>query len=492
MQIIANRQCYHTADERQYNPTMKSFCLPERGCHVLLILMIAVTIIAILVAKAPYLHDFAEWLYQGRILSALWQDPTAVATFYIKPFPVPNSLATVLLASFGSVLPAIWAGKLFLISLLVAWYFVIRMFVDRQLPTQWRFAASLVIYVLAALSTFFWYGYVSYQLGLLLFVWFLAVYQKSTPIWVIALFGILVFFAHAAIFGVFGLLLGVHWLMTRRHAIIVGLIPATVCGAWFVVGRYLSRLPAQAIDASWTSLTETLIYKSGYPAMLGPFKNFLLADGSSLYDTTPWLYWIGFGANFAVALLLGLLVVYVLFRYFARTRTEGFSKHLSAKLVSAKLASAKLELTLAVTSTFLILAYIVAPYGFFGLINLGGRLLIPLVLLALLLGKENSRAIVQLLVLPSMLLGLLTSGSYLYLMNQTRQPEFATVIAITKKPASGQSVFEYNQELYAATSYRYFNYRVFAFSHRFEQIEKQKFTHLAFKTGMLTEQANVR
>lgn len=461
---------------------MNSSCQPQRAYHVVLILIIAVTISAILVAKAPYLHDFAEWLYQGQILSALWQNPTAVTTFYIKPFPVPNSLATVLLAAFGSILPAIWAGKLFLISLLVAWYFVIRIFVDRQLPPQWRFASCLVIYVLAALPTFFWYGFISYQLGLLLFVWFLAVYQASTPPWVIALFGVLMFFAHAAIFGIFGVLLGIHWLMTRRHAIIIGLIPATVCGAWFVVGRHLSGLPAQQMDASWTSLTEALLYKSGYPAMLGPFKNFLLADGSSLYDATAWIYWSGFGVNFAVALLLGLLVVYVLFRYFNRTRAEGFSKA----------PSAKLELTLAVTLACLILAYIVAPYDFFGLINPGGRLLIPMLLLALVLGKEHSRVIIQLLVLPGVLLGLLTSGSYLYLMNQTRQSEFVTVIASSINPAPGQSVFEFNQELYAASHYRYFNYRVFAFSHRFEQIEKQEFTHLAFKTGMLAEKANVR
>lgn len=461
---------------------MNNSSQPQRAIRVVLILIIAVTISAILVAKAPYLHDFAEWLYQGQILSALWQNPTAVTAFYIKPFPVPNSLATVLLAVFGSMLPAIWAGKVFLISLLGAWYFVIRIFVDRQLPPRWRFASSLVIYVLAALPTFFWYGFISYQLGLLLFVWFLAVYQANTPTWVIALLGVLMFFAHAAIFGVFGVLLGVHWLITRRHAIIIGLIPATVCGAWFVIGRHLSRLPAQQLDANWTSLTEALLYKGGYPAMLGPFKNFLLADGSGLYDATPWIYWMGFGVNFAVALLLGLLVVYVLFRYFERIRADGFSKA----------PSAKLELTLAVSLACLILAYIVAPYDFFGLINPGGRLLIPMVLLALALGKEHSRVIIQLLVLPAVLLGLLTSGSYLHLMNQTRQSEFVTVIASSKKPAPGQSVFEFNQELYAASHYRYFNYRVFAFSHRFEQIEKQEFTHLAFKTGMLAEKANVR
>jgi hypothetical protein len=55
------------------------------------------------------------------------------------------------------------------------------------------------------------------------------------------------------------------------------------------------------------------------------------------------------------------------------------------------------------------------------------------------------------------------------------------------KTQPSDSVFDFNDQLYAATRYKYFNYRVFAFSQRFEEIEKQQYGPTSFRTGMITE-----
>jgi hypothetical protein len=55
----------------------------------------------------------------------------------------------------------------------------------------------------------------------------------------------------------------------------------------------------------------------------------------------------------------------------------------------------------------------------------------------------------------------------------------------TEKHLPSGSVFEFNQKLNASTRYKYFNYRLFAFSRRFEQIESQQYQGLTFRQAML-------
>lgn len=51
-------------------------------------------------------------------------------------------------------------------------------------------------------------------------------------------------------------------------------------------------------------------------------------------------------------------------------------------------------------------------------------------------------------------------------------------------PPTG-SVLAFNDWLYTNTSYRYFNYRIFSFSGRFEDMEVNRYQGLGFDTGLL-------
>jgi len=130
---------------------------------------------------------------------------------------------------------------------------------------------------------------------------------------------------------------------------------------------------------------------------------------------------------------------------------------------------------------------LIAPYHFFGLINAGGRLLIPILLMAFMLGGGMVHPLIRILVWPIALFSLISSGSYLYLMAQTQRPEFAPVELSSVRTTPSDSVFDFNRQLYAATRYKYFNYQVFAFAQRFEQIESEQYGQLVFRTGMLIE-----
>jgi len=440
--------------------------------NLLLITLIGLNILAIIIGRAPYLHDFAEWLYQGQIVKALLFDPASVSQFTPASYPVPNSLVTVLLAGLSLVFKPLWAGKVFLILMLLAWYGVIRLFTGRFVDGQWRSAATLLLYALIALATFYWYGFVSYQLALLLLTWFFASYREDTTAPVIAAFGLAIFFAHAIMFLVFGLFLGISLLLKWRNAVVAGLLPATACSLWFLVGRYLAKVEPQTLDATWSGVREALVYKAGYPAMLGPFKNFLLPDGSSLLESHAWVYWPGFIVNFAVAAALGVLILVVLRNYLKDAR-QGNREH------------GGLPTVWAITLLVIILFYLLSPYHFFGLVNAGGRVLIPLMLLAFMLGGVSARPFVRLIIWPVVVFAFITSGSYFYLMLQTRQAEFSPTTMAIVAVSPSNSVLDFNQQLYAATRYQYFNYRIFAFAHRFEQIESQQFHGLTFRHGML-------
>jgi len=438
----------------------------------LLIALVALTMLAVIAGHAPYLHDFAEWLYQGQIVRQSLLDPGSVSGFTLANYPVPNSLVTMLLAAMSLVLEPIWAGKVFLILTLLAWYGVIRLFCHRFVEPRWRGMVSLFLFAIYALAPFFWYGFVSYQTALLLVTWFFAIYRPETRPWIIAIFGVAIFFAHAIVFLVFGLFLGVNLLARWNWKVVMALLPATACALWFLAGRHYAQVVPQRIDADWSGLREALIYKAGYPAMLGPFKNFIQPDGSSLLENLGWIYWPGLLVNFSVAAVLGWLVLRAPWAHYRGQ-------------LSGKTEPPQLRMAWAASMVMIMVFYLFAPYHFFGLVNAGGRVLLPLILMAFMLGERLTIPLVRIAIWPVILFAFITSGSYLHLMLQSRAPSFSphATSGIQIRPTG--SVLDFNAQLYASTRYKYFNYRVFSFARRFDQIESGDYRELTLRNGMV-------
>jgi hypothetical protein len=250
--------------------------------------------------------------------------------------------------------------------LLIGWYFVLLKFVRQFGSTADSAAILFVLFSLVGLSNFFWTGFVSYQLALLLLTLFLIRFRPSMPATELAAFAVLIFLSHAMIFLVFLLLVLLEMFnSSRRMRWALALVPAGILSLWFVMGRSMAGFISPLADAAMAGWKEAVIYKLGYPLMLGPFKNLLQPDMTSLVDNMPWLYWAGFLANVLVVSGIGVFILHVVWE-----RAKGSTENAAGDTLPGQ--------TLHIAAWVLLLFYLFAPYNFFGLINPAGRITIPL------------------------------------------------------------------------------------------------------------------
>lgn len=432
-------------------------------------------------ASAPYLHDFGEWVYQSRVLTLYWTQPDQVSGFQWTGYPVPNMLAILIMAILGLISPAILAAKIFLSLLLMAWYLVLRKFVHQLGNDVNPNALLFVLFSLVGLSNFFWTGFVSYQLALLLLTVFLTRFKPAITATELSVFALLIFLSHAMVFLVFVLLIALETPRTSRPwRYLLALTPSATLALWFVLGRHLSGYVAPLADASLAGWKEAIIYKLGYPLMLGPFKNLLQPDLSSLLDQLPGLYWLGFASNVVVVSGMGILILLAIFR-----------QHQPSQRLNAGDPTMSRQ-TLWIAAWVLFLFYILSPYNFFGLINPAGRVAIPLVLICLLLLNHTPRIsylkhILKVLAPVTLLFTFFTVFSYMVLMQRAADLGYLINGQAQKgKPPAG-SVLDYNAWIYSQARYNYFNYRIFGFSKRFQDIEQGRYERLAFRTALLVD-----
>lgn len=434
----------------------------------------------IAIAPAPYFHDFGEWLYQGKILALKITDSAAVAGFTVAPYPVPNSLAPVLLALLCLVLAPMVAGKVFLILLLAGWIWILWRFTCRFTLAENRGVILVLLVAVIALASFFWYGFISYQLGLLLWFAFLTNFNERCSNNWIAGFGVALFMSHAMVFLTWVPLVVLLILASqpRQWRILLALAPSGVLVLWFMLGRRLTGFDPPVADARMSGIAEILLYKFGSPLLLGGFRNFLLPDGTSLFESQVWLYRLGAITNFLVVALLGVYILQVFLK-----PNAGDNRNDASNLISAPL-----EQSLRWFGWTLIAAYLIAPYNFFGLINPGGRLLLPLLAVGLVLADRRILRWAQWAAIPAALGATLSVAAYGILMYRAGTEDLLTHAEIpsTAGPPS-DSVFAFNDWLYRNTRYKYFNYRIFVLAERFAQLRASQFPGLAFRTGPITD-----
>ena len=175
--------------------------------------------LAIVLSPAPFLHDFGEWAFQAKVLALKLIAPDDVSGYSLYPYPIPYLLSHYALAVYNLFLPPIWAAKLFLLSYLLISILAYHKFINRYvLDPKHKPAVWALLICVGTFSSFFWYGYIGYQLGFLLFVFFLASYRQSSSILLIALFGVLAFLLHASIFLQLGLFIGLAVILWRYPA----------------------------------------------------------------------------------------------------------------------------------------------------------------------------------------------------------------------------------------------------------------------------------
>jgi hypothetical protein len=274
----------------------------------LCLLLSALVAAALLLAPYPPLQDFSEWAYQGHLLSRLFQG-LPVGDLRLATAPIPNSSVQLLLGLLSLALPPAIAAKLFLLGLVFG-ALLLALALGRRFQPRAPGAFAALLLTALFLNASFWNGYANFQLGMLILgAWFLLGKEKQGRAGTILAFSLALFFTHAMVFAAFGILLGLTALLERRlRATVLGLLPAAGLTLWYVAtGAGGGETEPQGSGG----LVAFLAYKLYTLAKLGPYHNFVFAEGGDL-AFRPALYWAGaavnllFAAGLALALLLGL------------------------------------------------------------------------------------------------------------------------------------------------------------------------------------------
>lgn len=428
---------------------------------------------AALLVAGPHLHDFADWVFQGKVLALKLTAPDSVIRYQLAPYPVPNSLAVFLLAALNLITTPVVAGKIFLMLMLLLWCSAALLFCRRWLSSGIGQANGWVLIVcLGGFSSFFWYGYSSYQLGIAIFILFLARYKATTSPLEVSLFGVALFFSHAMSFLSFGLLTLIVVFFCRfpfRH--LIAMTPAVLLSLAFLVGRHHQQFDPPVSGAAWAGLLEMAVYKVGTVTMLGPFRNFLLPDGSSLLEGQPVLYWLGVACNVSVVFIIGLALLCAFYTGFCALRNAALNRNLD------------LRSGLLLYSMLLGVLWLVAPHGFFGMENPGVRIALPMLFTALPSFTFLSAPTMRWLSIGIAVVSLITSAAYFANVRKAEVENIGLQATSQPPPQTRGSVLAYNNWLYRNTRYKYYNYRIHALAERLKKAQEEPLQGLAFKTG---------
>lgn len=266
-------------------------------------LLASALLAVILLPALPPLQDYWEWTYQGAVIEQMWASPSADSPFEFRAYPVPNSFSQVLIALLSVPFSAAIAAKL--VMLLYAALVGVFLFQFwTYAPTNTRLFALPLLLGLFFGSQFL-NGYSNNVFGnLFLSFYALALLKASPKATTTLLFSILIFFCHATSFAVFGMLVGLSFLLRRLSWLHVAAVVPT--GLMFLAYMFLKD--SYSDDALVLgSVFDWVFYKAYTIAKLGPYHNFVFNDVGDLTRAPLW-FWAGVLFNLVFAALLGALL----------------------------------------------------------------------------------------------------------------------------------------------------------------------------------------
>lgn len=197
--------------------------------------MLAYAVVIFSAKAPPHFVDYPDWVYQG----VLFQRVVAghpVPGYTLKSYPVPNSLTTVGLGLLDTFLPWQFAAKLWVcLYLLLAG--ASTFLLSRALP---RVDGRMIVAIPAILflNLDFWYGHISFEIGICLFLILVALTLRGGAAFSITLFLVLIFFAHMEALACAILFIALWSAFTRRWRWLWTTVPAVALSAWYAAARF--------------------------------------------------------------------------------------------------------------------------------------------------------------------------------------------------------------------------------------------------------------
>ncbi len=225
-------------------------------------LLSAYAVILFAHSGGPSLTDYANWTYQGVLLrDHILGRPDAFHT--LKHYPVPNSAATLGIGMLALVLPWLVAAKVYLCLQLAAGWFTLRHLLKTLGGSG---LAWLIVPQAVFLNVNFWYGFMNFELGL---CWVMLtaslllrrLREPGRPDWPLGVLLVVAFFTHMIPFALCGLLVVLYAAQTRRWRTVWQLLPSTLVGIWYVLGRYLVAKDADGQAGMVATVRE---YSAGF------------------------------------------------------------------------------------------------------------------------------------------------------------------------------------------------------------------------------------
>jgi hypothetical protein len=224
-------------------------------------LLVAYAVVLFAHRDAPSMTDYANWTYQG-VLLARHVRGFADAAHGLKPYPVPNSAATLGVGVLTLVLPWMIAAKVWLCVQMALMLLALR-YLARTIGANgavWFIVPQAVLF-----GVNWWYGFVNFELGCA-WVWLMAslllrrARGERGRDWLIGVVLVLAFFTHMIPFAFCGMLVLLYARQTRRWRVLWQWGPAALLSAWYLAGRYLLEGDAD-----------------GQAGMLSPVRNYSAA-----------------------------------------------------------------------------------------------------------------------------------------------------------------------------------------------------------------------
>jgi hypothetical protein len=211
----------------------------------------AYTAVILLARNPPPLVDYPDWVYQGVLFHGVLT-ARPIAGYALKHYPVPNSTTTVALGLLDSLFPWELAAKLWIVLYLALAAFTSWTLLRALQIRDWQIVVALPSILFLNLD--FWYGHISFEVGLCLVLLLLTLLVRGAPAAPIAILLALIFFTHMEACACALLLLALWCAATRRWNMLWASLPTIALTLWYAAARLTNHdgdirgLP----DASYT------------------------------------------------------------------------------------------------------------------------------------------------------------------------------------------------------------------------------------------------